>query len=120
MSREDDSVIVSKDNRELSVLPENVSFKVPGSFERMSALAGHNLLNTYPVRFIENQKRLPSNFVCDMVPKGPREVFGAAANLRYYGEEALAAMTNIQTCMGDSSSSGSWKKSARRGDKNVG
>ena len=35
MSREDDSVIVSKDDRKLSVLPENVSFKVPGSFERM-------------------------------------------------------------------------------------
>ena len=63
-----------------SIYPE-LGFRVPALFKGSTVQAGHTVLNTVPIVFLDKAELLPPGFMAG-IPEGPREFFVNAANLR--------------------------------------
>ena len=70
-------------------------FRVARNMENISAVAGHTRLNSNLVEFIEQEELLPPDFIRLSIPQGPREHFGAVADLRYNTNGPLRAGVHL-------------------------
>ena len=76
-----EEVTVTYEGKQIESIYPELGFRVPALFKGSTAPAGHNLLNTAPVMFLDKAELLPPGFMRG-IPQGPREFFANAANLR--------------------------------------
>ena len=75
-----EEVVVDYEGRVADSIYPELGFRVPTLFKGSTAPAGHTVLNTFPVVFLDKAALLPTGFMAGM-PQGPREFFAKAANL---------------------------------------
>ena len=76
-----EEVVVTYEGRLADSIYPELGFRVPALFKGSTVQAGHTVLNTVPVVFLDKADFLPTGFMGD-IPKGPRKFFANAANLR--------------------------------------
>lgn len=76
-----EDVAVSMNGVLVPTIYTTLGFRVPVEFASITAPAGHTLLNTAPISFINMDEHLPADFI-PTLPQGSREFFANQANLR--------------------------------------
>ena len=78
--RSEEVVVTYKGKLANSIYPD-LGLRVPALFKGSTAPAGHTVLNTAPVVFLDKEELFPPGFMAG-IPQGPREFLANPANLR--------------------------------------
>ena len=76
-----EEVVVAYEGKIAEAIYPDLGFRFPTLFKGSTAPAGHTVLNTAPVVFLDKAEHFPPGFMAG-IPQGPREFFANAANLR--------------------------------------
>ncbi len=76
-----EDIVVAYEGKVAEAIYPDMGFRISTLFKRATAPAGHTLLNTAPVEFLDKAELFPPCFMTG-IPQGPRECFANAANLR--------------------------------------
>jgi hypothetical protein len=76
-----EEVVVTYEGKLADSIYPDLGFRVPALSKGSTASAGHTVLNTAPIVFLDKEELFPPGFMAGM-PQGPREFFANAANLR--------------------------------------
>ena len=74
-------VVVAYEGKIAEAIYPELGFRVPTLFRGSTAPAGHTVLNTAPVVFLDKAEHFPPGFMAG-IPQGAREFFANSANLR--------------------------------------
>ena len=74
-----DEVIVTSNGKIPEKIFPDLGFRIPTLVQMSTALAGHTMMNTVPVVFLDKKDLLPPGFMAG-IQQGPREFFANAAN----------------------------------------
>ena len=76
-----EEVVVTYDSKLADSIYPDLGFRVPALSKGSTASAGHTVLNTAPIVFLDKEELFPPGFMAG-IPQGPREFFANVANLR--------------------------------------
>ena len=70
LSTQDNSFGISFKGELVQLADLSFGFRVPGFPHMMSAIEGHNYLNTNEVQFLKKEELLPDSFLSSIIPIG--------------------------------------------------